>query len=80
MTFPAETRTLLLEARADDPLAARTLRALASEPRLKILELLADDLLNTSEIAAALRVPEGTVKSRINRGRGELARVLARTT
>jgi RNA polymerase sigma-70 factor (ECF subfamily) len=30
------------------------------------------------EIAQALRVPEGTVKSRINRGRAELARVLAR--
>src|SRR5207247_4648108 len=28
------------------------------------------------EIAAVLRVPEGTVKSRINRGRAELARVL----
>ena len=54
MTCPAELRTLLLEARADDPGAARTLRALASEPRLRILELLGDDLLNTSEIAAAL--------------------------
>jgi RNA polymerase sigma-70 factor (ECF subfamily) len=31
------------------------------------------------EIAHALKVPEGTVKSRINRGRTELARLLART-
>lgn len=31
------------------------------------------------EIATALRVPEGTVKSRINRGRAELARLLERT-
>ncbi len=31
------------------------------------------------EIASALRVPEGTVKSRINRGRAELARLLQRT-
>lgn len=31
------------------------------------------------EIAAVLNVPEGTVKSRINRGRMELARLLART-
>jgi RNA polymerase sigma-70 factor (ECF subfamily) len=31
------------------------------------------------EIAQVLRVPEGTVKSRINRGRAELARHLSRT-
>ena len=30
------------------------------------------------EIAAVLKVPEGTVKSRINRGRAELARLLQR--
>jgi RNA polymerase sigma-70 factor (ECF subfamily) len=31
------------------------------------------------DIATVLKVPEGTVKSRINRGRGELARLLQRT-
>ena len=31
------------------------------------------------DIAAVLKVPEGTVKSRINRGRAELARLLQRT-
>ena len=31
------------------------------------------------EIAGVLKVPEGTVKSRINRGRAELARLLQRT-
>src|ERR1700678_1109720 len=31
------------------------------------------------EIAAVLKVPEGTVKSRINRGRADLARLLQRT-
>ncbi len=31
------------------------------------------------EIAKVLKVPEGTVKSRINRGRAELARLLQRT-
>jgi RNA polymerase sigma-70 factor (ECF subfamily) len=31
------------------------------------------------DIATSLRVPEGTVKSRINRGRAELARLLQRT-
>jgi RNA polymerase sigma-70 factor, ECF subfamily len=30
------------------------------------------------EIAEILRIPEGTVKSRLNRGRAELARVLRR--
>jgi RNA polymerase sigma-70 factor (ECF subfamily) len=31
------------------------------------------------DIAVTLKVPEGTVKSRINRGRAELARLLQRT-
>ena len=35
--------------------------------------------MDYKEIALALRVPEGTVKSRINRGRTELARWLSRT-
>lgn len=35
--------------------------------------------LDYREIAVVLKVPEGTVKSRINRGRTELARLLQRT-
>ena len=35
--------------------------------------------LDYREIAQVLKVPEGTVKSRINRGRAELARLLSRT-
>jgi RNA polymerase sigma-70 factor (ECF subfamily) len=35
--------------------------------------------MDYKEIALALKVPEGTVKSRINRGRTELARLLSRT-
>lgn len=35
--------------------------------------------MDYKEIAVALKVPEGTVKSRINRGRMELARLLSRT-
>ncbi|GAC1657496.1 MAG: RNA polymerase sigma factor SigE [Acidobacteriaceae bacterium] len=34
--------------------------------------------MDYKEIATSLKVPEGTVKSRINRGRAELARVLQR--
>ena len=35
--------------------------------------------MDYKDIATVLRVPEGTVKSRINRGRAELARLLQRT-
>ncbi len=35
--------------------------------------------MDYKDIAIALKVPEGTVKSRINRGRTELARLLQRT-
>ncbi len=35
--------------------------------------------LDYRDIATVLKVPEGTVKSRINRGRAELARLLQRT-
>jgi RNA polymerase sigma-70 factor (ECF subfamily) len=42
-----------------------------------ILRVLQD--MDYREIATVLKVPEGTVKSRINRGRAELARLLQRT-
>ena len=48
-------------------------------PTLKTAVLLRDiQELTYQEIAERLRVPEGTVKSRINRGRTELARQIQR--
>jgi RNA polymerase sigma-70 factor (ECF subfamily) len=71
--------------RADTMLAGRE----ASEVLQAALQKLSPDLRETvilrdleeleyREIAQVLNVPEGTVKSRLNRGRAELARVLRR--
>ncbi len=49
-------------------------------PELREAVILRDlQELDYKEIAKVLRVPEGTVKSRINRGRTELGRLLSRT-
>jgi len=55
-------------------------RALAALPEPLRKAVVMRDLqeLSYQEIAVALGVPEGTVKSRINRGRAELARAIAR--
>ena len=69
--------------RADSAIAGRE----ASELLQAALQKLSPDLRETvilrdlqemeyREIALVLRVPEGTVKSRLNRGRAELARIL----
>jgi RNA polymerase sigma-70 factor (ECF subfamily) len=48
-------------------------------PELRETVILRDlEELEYREIAQTLNVPEGTVKSRLNRGRAELARVLRR--
>lgn len=50
-------------------------------PKLREAVILRDlRELTYQEMAAALRLPEGTVKSRINRGREELRRTLLRST
>jgi len=70
-------------ARPDQALAGRE----ASEILQATLQKLSPDLreavilrdlqeMEYREIAAVLQIPEGTVKSRINRGRAELARLL----
>jgi RNA polymerase sigma-70 factor (ECF subfamily) len=73
------------ETRADSVLAGReaseVLQAALQKlpPELRETVILRDlEELEYREIAEVLQVPEGTVKSRLNRGRAELARVLRR--
>jgi len=72
-------------ARTDGMLAGREASELLQaalqklSPELRETVILRDlEELEYREIAQTLNVPEGTVKSRLNRGRSELARVLRR--
>jgi predicted transcriptional regulator len=56
--IPARRR--ILQVHAETQHARRVLKALASEPRLRVLELLSDQVLNVSEIAEALDIPLST--------------------
>ena len=83
--LPMLEETHALTARTDGMLAGRE----ASEALQAALQRLSPELRETvilrdleemeyREIARVLNVPEGTVKSRLNRGRAELARILRR--
>lgn len=66
MDTTSRARELLFEADADEETLAPVFRALASRPRLKILRLLSDRLMNVTEIAEALGVPVSTANSHVN--------------
>ena len=83
--LPRIEESTAMSARADGLLAGRE----ASEMLQAALQKLSPELRETiilrdieemeyREIANVLQVPEGTVKSRLNRGRAELARILRR--
>jgi RNA polymerase sigma-70 factor (ECF subfamily) len=73
-SLPPDTHVQQREARE---MVHEALQKLSPELReALILRDLQD--MDYRDIAAVLRVPEGTVKSRINRGRAELARLLQR--
>ncbi len=81
--LPVLEEKTAVSARADGMLAGReaseVLQAALQKlsPELREAVILRDlEELEYREIALVLHVPEGTVKSRLNRGRAELARVL----
>jgi RNA polymerase sigma-70 factor (ECF subfamily) len=88
---PLEAQLPMLEektalgSRTDGMLAGREASELLQgalaklSPELRETVILRDlEELEYKEIAEVLKVPEGTVKSRLNRGRAELARILRR--
>ncbi|MDQ4078285.1 MAG: helix-turn-helix domain-containing protein [Chloroflexota bacterium] len=86
------TRRRILQLRAGTDEAKDVLKALASEPRMRILDLLSDQVCNVGEIAQALDMPPSTatlhvstleetglVKSELQPGIRGLQKVCART-
>jgi len=67
-----------VQGRETRELVHRALQKLSPELREAVILRDLQDM-DYKEIATVLKVPEGTVKSRINRGRAELARLLQRT-
>ena len=76
----ADTRAGQFESVARQQMRSRIQNALKQiSPELREAVILRDlEDLDYKEVAQVLRVPEGTVKSRISRGRAELARILQR--
>ncbi|WP_419805868.1 RNA polymerase sigma factor [Terriglobus sp.] len=76
----ADSRTGQFENVARQQMRSRIQNALKQiSPELREAVILRDlEDLDYKEVAQVLRVPEGTVKSRISRGRAELARILQR--
>jgi RNA polymerase sigma-70 factor, ECF subfamily len=82
---PAMEEKMALMSRTDGMLAGREASEVLQgalqrlSPELRETVILRDlEELEYREIAQVLSVPEGTVKSRLNRGRAELARILRR--
>jgi|GEM_PF-37553 len=77
----ADSRPSQFHQVAQQEMRARIQHALKQlSPELREAVILRDlQDMDYKEIAVVLRVPEGTVKSRISRGRAEMARMLGRT-
>ena len=60
------TPSLVLRLDAETAEGRAALKALASEPRVRILEVLADKLLNVTEVADALGMPVSTATLHVN--------------
>lgn len=74
----APTAEARMHSRETQHVVHQALQKLSPELREAVILRDLQDM-DYKEIAQILRVPEGTVKSRINRGRTELARLLSRT-
>jgi RNA polymerase sigma-70 factor, ECF subfamily len=74
---PGPTPDDRLASKETQKVVQQALRRLSPELREAVILRDLQDF-DYKEIAQVLRVPEGTVKSRINRGRTELARLLSR--
>jgi RNA polymerase sigma-70 factor (ECF subfamily) len=74
----APSQQVHVESRERQEMVHRALQQISPDLREAVILRDLQDM-DYREIAQVLKVPEGTVKSRINRGRAELARLLQRT-